>query len=147
MRTELRKGDNGLTCSICKCTNYATSYGKCREKAVMDEEGCCFQCAFWTIKVSEKGDPRYVRVDGSSYWIGPVKTGDPEFRGHAGREFKIQFSDGRDPRSRTKTTTNLWAQGPIPKHFLSQLPDNATFLTTESDIAAIKARRGGWKSK
>ena len=128
-------------CTECSDKEYRANYIEGQELDIMRERGVCFSCAFWLINVEAKGDDRYARINGISYWIGPKMTMEDSSKGHGGREFCIQFNDVRDPRSRTQTTTNLWGQGRIPAHFRKRLPDNAVFLTTASRIEAIKSQR------
>lgn len=55
---------------------------------------------------------------GCHYWIGDENV--ECCRGFGGDKFVIRFKDGKEV-----TTTNLWYQGAIPKHFQKILPDNA----------------------
>jgi len=86
-------------------------------------EGKCFDCSFWLRKTDYTEDlaDRRVVVDGEHYMIS-VETG-PGFRGFGGKQFIIQFFDGR-----IITTNDLWHQGTIPDRFREMLPDNAVFL-------------------
>lgn len=85
----------------------------------------CHACLFWMEKChpSMRDSPMTVRVDGTHYRIGPENQSRLAFRGFGGREFIIQFDDGRKV-----ITTNLWCQGSIPEDFKDALPNNAIFL-------------------
>lgn len=81
---------------------------------------------FWNrARAFAKDEPeRSVRIAGKHYAIWPET--DTGARGFGGRQFTIQFSDGRVVR-----TTNLWHQGEIPEQFRAFLPDNARFVRDE----------------
>jgi len=90
-------------------------------------DGKCHSCHFWLRKVelSEEDRVRQVIVDNIHYMIGKQNTSG--FKGFGGREFIIQFFDGR-----IVETSNLWHQGEIPERFRSMLPDNAVFKETNT---------------
>lgn len=80
-------------------------------------EGCmCFNCRFWTEKLTLKG----IRVDNEHYMHSDDSGA---FKGHGGHLFTIQMDSGEILMS-----SNLWYQGVIPEHFRDKLPDNARFL-------------------
>ena len=85
----------------------------------------CFKCNFWFEKTLIKDESNVARIDGRHYQIAS-ETDKSSFRGYGGAKFIILFNDGRKI-----TTTNLWHQGAIPKHFKKRLPDNAKFLRAE----------------
>lgn len=80
---------------------------------------------YWSEHIADYG-PNSVIVDNTHYWIGeePKPGESRSFLGHAGREFKIRFNDGREV-----TTHNLWYQGPIPTRFRDRLQNNAEFVS------------------
>lgn len=84
-------------------------------------EKLCFDCDFWLEYVERASESTSIRVDGRHYIIGDEQAVSI-FRGHGGREFRIEFKDGR-----IVTSTNLWQQGEIPERFRDKLPDNAVF--------------------
>lgn len=88
----------------------------------MLEKHLCFRCNFWDEKVDIANDPATVRIDGEHYMIAPEDK-NIGFKGFGGREFIIQFHDGRKVVSH-----NLWSQGFIPESFKSRLRDNAVFV-------------------
>jgi hypothetical protein len=104
-----------LKCNECGTVGYSTGYMDGSTKRTMDEQGVCFNCAFW-INQSNRKDQ--VVIDGLMYWIGKGGGG-----GMAGRSFDIQMDDGR-----LIETNDLWHQGTIPYHFKERMPDNATFM-------------------
>lgn len=85
----------------------------------------CHKCHFWTVHAANADDPWSVRVAGKHYRIVPEGQGPGGglFQGHGGKEFVVEFLDGRQT-----TTRNLWCQGMIPEHFSGRLPDNARFI-------------------
>jgi hypothetical protein len=90
----------------------------------------CFDCSFWLGKTDY---PDYmanhqVIINGEHFMLGET---DSFVRGFGGREFIIQFFDGR-----IIETNNLWYQGEIPEQFRSMLPDNAVFIP-------VKTKKGG----
>lgn len=91
-------------------------------KKVMVERNICFTCWHWYTLSLKAGDPNSVRIDGSHYQIG-TETGPMDYRGFAGRRFKIRFHDGREVE-----TTNLWHQGKMTPPWKNRLPDNAEFV-------------------
>ena len=86
-------------------------------------DGNCFDCSFWLRKIDfpEELANRRVVVGGEHFMISEATT--PCFQGFGGRQFIIQFFDGR-----IISTNNLWNQGAIPDRFREMLPDNAILL-------------------
>lgn len=86
-----------------------------------------------------KGDPNVCIIDGYVYTVGD-ESSKSTFRGFAGREFFIEFTDGRKVR-----TTNLWAGGTVSPVFRKYLPDNAKFANGEHwvDVGGTKCMAGG----
>jgi hypothetical protein len=72
----------------------------------------------WQHVLDRSDDPRSVRADGHSYWIG-ADTDSP--RGFGGQRWLITFLDGSTVECRS-----LWHNGVIPRTWRIQLPDNAT---------------------
>lgn len=121
---ELRK-DQCLqdACSICGST-YAARYAE-PIKSEMLANNVCFTCHFWTIHMPEVCKGQNVAIiNGGHYTIGPEPNGFRlrDFLGMAGREFHIEFADGR-----RIVTHNLWYQGSVPERFRDRYQDNATF--------------------
>lgn len=87
----------------------------------------CLDCSFWPEKiqwedngdVTEDGLP-VIRVGHQHYVIAPEDE-KGLFRGHSGRKFVFKMKSS----GKIVETTNLWAQGAIPKNFWEDLPDNA----------------------
>lgn len=96
---------------------------------IMEKENVCNSCAFWLEKIALT-DENTVVVNGTRYTIGKE---DPTlyFKGFGGREFNIEFFDGRKVVSH-----NLWCQGNIPERFRSypELQDNALFVQRIKEI-------------
>jgi len=99
-------------------------------------EGNCFDCSFWLEKVRwvQENDLTQVIINRHHYMIGVGNSNDFGPKGFGGRQFVIQFFDGR-----IISTNNLWSQGTIPDRFREMLPDNAIFLP----ITAQPIRNGG----
>nr|WP_319393438.1 hypothetical protein [uncultured Desulfobacter sp.] len=97
----------------------------------------CFECSFWLLKTEYYEDltDRRVVVDGNHYMISAVTDTYP--KGFGGRQFIIQFFDGRIIK-----TNNLWSQGSIPDRFREMLPDNAVFLSTEDQPSTTSSYSG-----
>ena len=91
-------------------------------------EGNCFECSFWLERVrwGEENDRTQVIVNGHHYTIGIDDSNDFGPKGFGGRQFVVQFFDGR-----LISTNNLWSQGTIPNQFREILPDNAVFLPSK----------------
>lgn len=104
-----------MLCRECKGPSRSEGH-----KAIVPED-LCFTCWCWLGAIDKANTPESVRVDGIHYWIG--REDEKGSRGFAGRRFIILFKDGR-----RMETTNLWAQGMIPKRFRSRLPNNANFM-------------------
>ena len=80
--------------------------------------------SYWREQISDRSNA--VVINGVHYRIGPGNAG--EFRGFGGRQYDIEFLDGR-----RVTTRNLWYQGPIPPKYLIQIPDNARWVHPEQE--------------
>ena len=80
---------------------------------------------YWRDQLSDRSNA--VVINGVHYRIGPA-NGNPLNRGFGGRQYGIEFLDGR-----RVTTRNLWYQGPIPPKYLIQIPDNARWVHPEQE--------------
>ncbi|MFH1487179.1 MAG: hypothetical protein ABIH46_13990 [Chloroflexota bacterium] len=112
------------TCPNCDRLRWAEHVNqllRCEERTIMEDKGICFDCAFWMRKKAWAADPRWVRINGSSYYI----EDDTEygFKGFGGVEFIIEKKSGE-----RVVAHNLWTQGPMPQWFRDQFPDNAKFV-------------------
>ncbi len=101
----------------------------------------CFTCTFWINKIPNRTNIRTVIYRGEHYNIGKG-GGKAEYRGFAGRKWKIVFkgnhnlADEEDKRRDLEHniiqsvvyTDDLWGQGKIPERFRKFLPDNAIEL-------------------
>lgn len=112
----------------CKCCGspFGTTYHEPIDSKLR-ELNICFSCNFWYDKMKMKNR---IIINGTMYGDGGNgKTDAIGFKGHGGREFKIEFlEDGR-----ILETNNLWCNGDIPQIFRDKFPDNAKFLPTEKD--------------
>lgn len=88
------------------------------------EANLCHSCMFWEKKLLVKDNPETARIDHVHYHIAPDNP-KASFIGYGGRQFVIEFFDGRNVR-----TKNLWCNGEIPKRYRNELPDNAKFIQT-----------------
>ena len=70
-----------------------------------------------------------VVANGTVYQIDPKSYPTKAQHGHSGREFVINFKDGR-----TVTTDNLWYNGIVTDRFRDRLPNNATIEDSEPII-------------
>ena len=117
------------TCRICGNTDNLDRWNKDGISKIMEKEKVCCSCGFWLEKIALT-DENTVVVNGTRYTIGKE---DPYllFRGFGGREFNIEFFDGRKVVSH-----NLWCQGNIPERFRSypELQDNARFVQKIKEI-------------
>lgn len=90
----------------------------------------CFNTNYWQEIMAEK--EKYIIINGECYHDGGniEHPNSYSFLGHGGRRFWIRFKDGK-----TLTTNNLWAQGPIPEEYKSELPDTAEFYIPKEVLA------------
>lgn len=114
-------------CRICSNEYRVDIYMENDITRIMKKENVCFQCAYWLEKIMLT-DENTAIINGIRYTIEDEDI-HPHFRGFGGREFNIEFFDGR-----TVTTHNLWCQGKIPERFRSypELQDNARFIPKEN---------------
>lgn len=106
-----------MNCEIC---NYEIEESRFSHAVLCSDD--CFHIHFWNEKVKIKDQPNVIRVNGEHYTWHPENP-KAYFKGHGGREFKIEFNDGRKITSR-----NIWYQGEIPQSYRKLLPDNAKFV-------------------
>lgn len=108
-------------CRICGNVDRLDRWTKSDQTRIMEKENVCHSCAYWFEKIILK-DENTVIVNGIRYTI---EDEDTPFKGFGGKEFNIEFFDGR-----TATTHNLWCQGLIPESFriYPELQDNAKFV-------------------
>lgn len=99
----------------------------------------CFDCSFWLERAQwmKEMEYRQVMVNGHHYMIGIDDSNDFSPKGFGGRQFIIQFFDGRIIK-----TNNLWSQGTIPDRFRKMLPDNAVFLPIERQPSTASSYSG-----
>ena len=112
-----------IKCSICGNKDNFDRWVKCNQTKIMEKENVCFNCAFWLEKIALT-DENTVVVNGVRYTI-EDENSNSIFKGFGGREFNIEFFDGRKV-----TSHNMWCQGEIPERFRSypELQDNARFI-------------------
>jgi hypothetical protein len=94
----------------------------------LQERRVCFSCNFWLKRVTElqSGDKRYLSLGGVFHSVatfGFLNRGNPEWRGYAGRRWRITYLDGSE-----ETTDDLWCRGRIPDRFKDRLKDNIKSL-------------------
>lgn len=86
----------------------------------------CFAANYWLdILKHSRNSNRYIRVDGTSYFIGEDNVDDFE-RGFCGSLAIIRLKDGTVVKCQ-----NLRLHGDVPAAFKELLPDNAVFITSE----------------
>jgi len=113
MSTKKREGSECRRCQECRTHMH---------EGEADKHGVCFRCNFW---LSFVGRPGGLVIDGMHFTLGNEDSTVAR-RGFDGQRFIIATNDGR-----TIITTNLWANGSVPEHFRSRLPDNARFVAAE----------------
>jgi hypothetical protein len=117
----------GFQCVECKRSVFSTDLRYTEEmNAQLIEAQMCFKCNFWTERLNYQGDHAVVRFEGHHFMYDTKRPWNEDtntFRGHGGAIFKITFHLADVGQS--VLTNDLWAQGEIPKHFRSRMPDNA----------------------
>lgn len=118
--------DTEIKCKICGNEYRVDRYVKGDIRSIMEKENVCFQCAYWLEKIMLT-DENTAIINGIRYTI-EKENQIGQFRGFGGREFNIEFFDGRKV-----TTHNLWCQGKIPETFLNypEMQNNARFVNKE----------------
>lgn len=109
-----------FTCRMCPRVVRPESYMPAFQKALVEAQ-LCLRCDHFEKLLRPEVAERVVRVEGRHYFIEDPNAGG--ISGYGGRRFTIAFNDGR-----RVSTTNLWLQGDIPKHFRERMPDNAGFV-------------------
>lgn len=109
-------------CVECGGTDRATCVSGTRER--MLARSLCFLCLFWNDRIEAQSNPKACVINGQSYQDAGRRTGGPQSSlGFGGREFHIEFFDGR-----VIETNNLYGQGKVPERFRDRLPDTARFV-------------------
>lgn len=118
---------NDFTCQICGKIDNLDRFCKSEITKIMEKETVCHCCAFWLEKIALT-DENTVVANGVRYTIEDENSNSP-FKGFGGREFNVEFFDGRKV-----TSHNMWCQGEIPERFRSypELQDNARFIPKEN---------------
>lgn len=84
---------------------------------------------YWEMIIESHSEDKRVIIDGVHYVLGKNGDAPSPHNGFGGRRHVIDFFDGRHI-----ITHDLWYQGPIPPVFRDQLPDNATWGPSDSEI-------------
>lgn len=117
-----------MKCKYCGREDSPKSYMNCAITQVMENEKCCFNCAFW-IDLLERNsnNPNWVIINGSSYTFNPtIETGTNSFtRGFAGSKMYCRKLETGE----VLASNNVFHQGTVPEHFKSMFPDTAEFIT------------------
>lgn len=109
-------------CVECGGTDRATYAAETRER--MLARSLCFLCLFWHDRIDAQSDPAACIINGQSFQDAGRRTDiNRSSLGFGGREFRIEFLDGR-----VIETNNLFGQGPVPERFRDRLPDTARFV-------------------
>ncbi len=108
-------------CVECGATDRATYTSETRER--MLARSLCFYCLFWLDRIDAQSNPAACIINGQSYQdAGRRSDLLSSSLGFGGREFRIEFFDGR-----VIETNNLFGQGVVPDQFRDRLPDTARF--------------------
>lgn len=88
----------------------------------------CSNCNHWRNRhdadINKRGKYGYAIVGGTHYTLRPHT--DSYYRGHGGRKFKFQFTDGH-----VAECDNVWCQGDTTEshpHWRELMPDNAVII-------------------
>jgi hypothetical protein len=111
-----------VKCSV--CSKQETLNWNEETNAKLKAKKLCFTCSRWMEYAELRDMPEVARCGGVHYYVQPDNNAPDFCKGHSGREFWIQFDDGR-----LICTHNLWCQGEIPENFQELLPNNAHFVT------------------
>lgn len=115
-------------CNFCNNEYDIKEYGNCNIKTLMKNNHICFHCAFWLEKFNLRDKNTFI-IDGINYQGHKIdKNKTTGFIGFGGRDFYIQFLDGRKEHY-----NNVWSQGDVPKdgNLATLFVDNAKFITKE----------------
>jgi hypothetical protein len=122
--------DQPYLCMLCGDEVQPGHYASKLDKRLRDRS-LCFTCDFWEERIAyhEEHPDRSLIVRGTAYTIGDEPSTAalrraPLAYGSGGREFQVQFFDGR-----VVVSHNLWYQGRVPEHLRERAPDNARFLS------------------
>lgn len=118
-----------IKCKYCGREDDMKKYINCSITQVMEQEGCCFNCAFWlNLKQSQEFNPNWVIIDGSSYIFHETKEKVNSFAlGGCGAVRYIKRLD----TGKIYCSNDVWHQGTVPHQFKEMFPNNAVFLTKE----------------
>lgn len=107
---------------------------------LMAEHQLCFNCAFWTHKLSEdmvKTNKPYIGDGKPEYFIPLVINGEHQSisskKAYGGNTVTILTIEGN-----VYTPTQVYYQGIIPDHFRDKFPNNAITID-ETDLAEIQS--------
>ena len=115
-------------CEYCGKEYDIEEYDDCNIRNIMTENQICFYCAFWLEKFQLRDINTFI-IGGVHYQGHKIdKSTTKGFIGFGGRDFYIQFSDGRK-----EYYNNVWRQGDVPKecNLATLFDDNAKFITKE----------------
>ena len=110
-------------CKKCGATFDSSQFIK-SYASIMEKQCLCAKCTFWYEHlVDDHNAAAHTRatINGEHYVIGPEKA---KLKGFNGIQHVIRFNDGH-----ITTTSNLWYNGEVPKHWKEQFPNNAEFIT------------------
>lgn len=128
-----------MECRFCKKKIEFIYFDSINDQLKLTET--CFKCMFWIEKIPYRNHIRTVISKEEYYHIGKG-GGDKNFRGFAGRKWKIIFKGNQnlaEEEDKIKNdkgaiiqsivyTDDLWYQGKIPEWFKKYLPDNVLEL-------------------
>lgn len=124
-------------CKICNQLDDPKSFVPCEIRTIMEQEGLCFHCAFWKLRLRERTKDTFI-VNGSHY-TGHLEANmdtnkAKRFAGFGGADFFVKYlADGR-----IEHYNNVWHQGEVPDW--PEFKDNAVFITREEYNEALKSK-------
>lgn len=112
------------TFGCAKCGKEAVNHYVGEIAMIMDEEGLCFECAYWVWqhRLDYSGKRKFAIVDGYHYVLAP-HTDTNWLVGSCGQKYHFLFNNGEE-----LVCDNVWHQGQVPEHFRDIMPDNATLI-------------------
>lgn len=110
-----------ILCSVCGHIKDVSGYYDDIKNKLL-EKNMCHTCDHWESHIKKLDDELVCVVNGYWYKIDTRESMPNSCKGHAGNRFNIRWKDGR-----TRTTTNLWNAGEIPKRY--GIEDTAEFIT------------------
>lgn len=138
-RKRIRREKHWIHCQ--ECFVMETNVYGVGVQTQMQSRKLCFNCNFWYSEWQVCGNIHSVIRDGSAYYIGNEDAPlNPGIRGFDGRAFYLEMFFG-PLKGRLVKTTNLWAKGHIPAHFVARMPNNAFFITAD-DYSIKKGLKG-----